>query len=481
LLITNYKNGFPILTREIFLQTWFVLVCLLILFVNLKCEAYFLNFLFINDQSSIFVKSFTVLISLCILHIIIKNFSLQKLNFFEYFLLYLLSLLALLLLISATDMLSAYLVIEMQALSFYVLTSFNRDSAFSTEAGLKYFISGSFISGVFLAGCSFIYGLLGTLNFNHLNLLFCMNFDESSYFYTFLFIGNSLILITLLFKLALAPFHFWAPDVYEGAPLASTVIFSILPKTALVYFFIKWLLILGTSFSSIFILLEISAILSLVFGIGFALQQKRLKRLMVYSSVGQLGFVVAALAIPTLNTLISVLFFLVIYLLSALIFWLNLSTFYGFQKAIRIFYTEKLSTLFLTSFSNLFKVNKVWSFSFLILFFSIAGLPPFAGFFAKIFIIFSLIDANHFALGLLVLLISLISAFYYLRFLKVIFFEPQAFILKNSTSQVVFSDVYFYFNCFLNSLLLFFVIYLFLNPTFVLLVCHQIIVGLYFF
>ncbi len=481
LVIVNFKKSFPILTTELFLQTIFILICLLMLLFNLKCEVFFLNFLFINNVSSILIKFFTVLIALFILLIILKNFVLQKLNFFEYFIIYLLSLLAALLLISATDMLSAYLVIEMQAFCFYILTSFNRDSAFSTEAGLKYFISGAFISGIFLAGCSGLYGLLGTLNFNHISLLFSGSFAQDTYFYLLLVISNILILSTFLFKLASFPFHFWAPDVYEGAPLASTIILSLLPKFALIYFFIKWLLILHTNFNDIFFLLEIVSVLSLIIGIGFALKQKRLKRLMIYSSIGQLGFILAALSSVTLNTLISVLFFLIIYILSSLIFWLNLSIFYSFQKSIRTFFNNKLSPLFLISFSNLFKVNKSWSFSLLILFFSIAGLPPFAGFFAKIFIIYSLIDSYHFALAFSILIISIISAFYYLRFLKVIFFEPKAFFLTNNTSQIIFSDRYYFINCFLNSFLLFFIVYLFINPTFVLLICHQIIVGLYFF
>ena len=480
-MITCWKNSFPIITKEIFLQTLFILVSLLVILFTLKCEVFFFNFLFVNDQSTILVKILTVLSCLGLLIITVKNFGLQKLNFFEYFLLFLLSLLSLLLLITVADMLAAYLVIEMQALCFYILTSFNRDSSFSAEAGLKYFISGSFISGLFLAGCSLIYGLVGTLNFSHLSLLFSMNFDQSGYFYNLLLIGNILILITLLFKLAVAPFHFWAPDVYEGAPLSSTILFSILPKFGLVYFFIKWLLLLVVSFSNIFLLLQVSGVLSLLLGIGFALQQKRLKRLMIYSSIGQLGFIISALSIPTFNTLVSTFFFLLLYILSSLIFWLNLSNFYGFQQRIRFFFKESLSTLYLTSFSNFFNLNKAWTVSLVILFFSIAGIPPFGGFFAKVFIIVSLMDAHDTMLGLAILLLSLISSFYYLRFLKVIFFEPQAFNLKNSTAQVIFYDIYFFFNCFLNSLFIYLLFYLFVNPTFILLVCQQIIIGLYFF
>ena len=481
LLITDYKKSFPVITKEVFFQTLFILICLFFLLLNLKSEVYFLNFLFVNDLSSVTVKLFIILVSICLLFLIAQNFNLQKLNFFEYFLLYLLAILSLLLLINSADMLSAYLLIEMQALCFYILTAFNRDSSFSTEAGLKYFLAGSFISGIFLAGCSVLYGLLGTLNFNHLSIILSSELDTSSFFYVGLLFGNILILITFLFKVAAAPFHYWAPDVYEGAPLASTIIFSTLPKVPLIYFFLKWFLIVEEFFPVLFNILEGAAILSLIVGISFALQQKRIKRLMIYSSIGQLGFVLAALAVPTLNSLISIFFFLVIYVLSSFLFWLQISSFYGFQKRIRIFYLEKLSPLFLVSFSGFFKINKAWSLSFLVLFFSIAGLPPFVGFFSKIFIIFSIVDAKHFAFGLSILLLSIISTFYYLRFLKIIFFEFKGFTLKDNTSQVIFSDFFFFSNCFLNSLILFFIFYFFINPVYILLTCHQVINGLYFF
>jgi len=167
-----------------------------------------------------------------------RSFCLQSINFFEYFTVFLLSLLALLLLINSSDILSAYLIIEMQALCFYILASFKRNSSFSTEAGLKYFISGSFISGVFLLGASLIYGCLGTLNFNILSWL--LTFDFSSDFIILrilIIIAVCLITFTLCFKIAAAPFHFWSPDVYEGSPLASTLVFSIIPKISLFVFF----------------------------------------------------------------------------------------------------------------------------------------------------------------------------------------------------------------------------------------------------
>jgi NADH-quinone oxidoreductase subunit N len=481
-LINKFSNSYPIITKEVFWQTAFILVCVLFLLLNLKCEAYFFNFLFVNDIGSIYIKILVVISCLFALVLIVQTFKLQSLNFFEYFILLLLAILALLLLISASDMLAAYLVIEMQALCFYVLASFRRDSAFSTEAGLKYFISGSFISAIFLCGCSIIYGLLGTLNFNHLSLLLSTSIsDSSSFFYMFLLVGNLLIIITFLFKLAVVPFHFWAPDVYEGAPLASTIIFAVIPKLGIFYFFIKWLSITNTFFPEISLLLGFLGIASVIVGSLLALQQKRLKRLMIYSSIGQLGFLIAALSNLNVNTLVSIYFFLIIYIISSVLFWGYLTNFYLFQQNIRTFYSQSVSPLFLTSLANFSKINLSWSFALLIIIFSMAGLPPFSGFFAKFFVVLSLVEDLNLIVALILILVSIISGFYYLRFLKVLFFEPQVKFLSNSTSQVIFTNSFFLLNCFLNSFLLFLLVYIFFNPTFCYLVCHQIVIGSYFF
>ena len=207
------------------------------LFFNLKVEGFFSNFLFLNDLGGRLLKMILIFFSTFTLFFIGRSFCLQNINFFEYFSVFLLSLLALLLLIDASDILSAYLIIEMQALCFYVLASFKRDSSFSTEAGLKYFISGSFISGVFLLGAALIYGCLGTLNFNILNWLLTFNsFSDFESLKILTLIGILLVTFTLLFKVAAAPFHFWSPDVYEGSPLSSTIIFSVIPKISLFLF-----------------------------------------------------------------------------------------------------------------------------------------------------------------------------------------------------------------------------------------------------
>ena len=301
-LINNLKYNFPIIDKEVFNQTFFILLCLFLIFSNLKIEGFFSNLLFLNDNGAVLIKSIVILSSLFVLTIASRGIIFQNLNFFEFFTMFSLSIFALLLLVSSYDFISAYLVIEMQALCFYVLASFRRNSAFSTEAGLKYFISGSFISCIFLFGCSLIYGALGTLNFNSLNLLLSFPLsDDLIYIKYMVMVGSLFIFITLLFKIAAAPFHFWSPDVYEGAPLSSTVIFSIIPKLVIFNFFIKCI----GAFSQIFYEFQtfflVIGLLSIFVGTFFALSQKRIKRLVIYSSIAQVGFLVAALATNTME------------------------------------------------------------------------------------------------------------------------------------------------------------------------------------
>jgi NADH:ubiquinone oxidoreductase subunit 2 (subunit N) len=208
-LINNLKYNFPIIDKEVFYQTLFILISLIFIYSNLKIEGFFSNSLFVNDESTRVAKILILLVCFFTLGSILQSFTIQHLNFYEFFIIFLLALLSLLLMISSSDLISFYLVIEMQSLCFYILSSFKRDSSFSTEAGLKYFISGAFVSGFFLFGCSLIYGCLGTLNFNNLSLLLAFPFvDFNADIQYFLFAGVLCVTFTLLFKIACAPFHF---------------------------------------------------------------------------------------------------------------------------------------------------------------------------------------------------------------------------------------------------------------------------------
>ena len=478
-LINNFKYNFPVVDKEVFYQTIFILISLFFLYTNLKIEGFFSNFLFINDESTRIVKILMLLTCFFTLNVVIQTFSIQKLNFFEFFVIFLLSIFSLLLLISSADLISFYLVIEMQSLCFYILSSFKRDSSFSTEAGLKYFISGAFISGIFLFGSSLIYGCLGTLNFNALNLLLAFPVEtEYNPFNFVLLTGIICVTTTLLFKIACAPFHFWSPDVYEGSPLSSTIIFSIVPKIALIFFFIKWILSINAFFFYYTQdMLLICGVLSAFVGTFYALSQNRLKKLIIYSSISQIGFLVAGLSTHSLGGFTSVFFFLIIYIITSILIWSHFSLFYFFQSNINKFYNKNSTSLFLSSLTNFFSVNKLWSFSFVIIFFSIGGIPPLTGFLSKILVLFEVIRADNVIAAILLIIISSISVFYYIRMIKIMYFEPKALEKNYEKFQIVFYST-FLDNIYLTfSVLLLLLLSIFFSPTMLMLICQYIILN----
>jgi NADH-quinone oxidoreductase subunit N len=464
-LINNFSYNFPVIDREAFIQTFFILFCLLLLFLNVKVEGYFSNFLFLNDAGGNMLKCFLIVNCLLILSIVSRGMIIQNLNFFEFFTIFLLSILALLLLVSSYDFLSAYLVIEMQALCFYILASFRRNSAFSTEAGLKYFISGSFISGLLLFGCSLLYGALGTLNFNNLSLLlsFPLDGDFESIRYMVL-IGILFILVTLFFKVAAVPFHFWSPDVYEGSPLSTTVIFSIIPKLIIFSFIIKCVntfSLMIFEFQELFILV---GILSVFVGTFFAIRQKRLKRLVIYSSIAQVGFLVAGLATNTVDGFVSIYFFLFVYIITSILIWGYITQFYFSQKEVNLFEGKNFTSIFLSNLSNYFKLDKISAMSFVLIFFSIAGIPPLSGFLSKILILFGLINSNFIVSACIIVIISAVSVFYYLRIVKIIFFETKDVRMNNQHIQTIFPTIWYDITSCIMATCLFLLILFFFNP-----------------
>jgi NADH-quinone oxidoreductase subunit N len=482
-LVNNLSNNFPILTKEVFSQAFFILFCVFTLLSNLKIAGSFFNLLFLNDGGTIMVKAALMIACLFVLGTIARGITAQKLNFFEFYTVFLLSILALLLLVSSYDFISAYLVIEMQALSFYILASFRRDSAFSTEAGLKYFISGSFISCIFLFGCSLVYGALGTLNFNSLTLLLSFPLGENAmYLKVMIMVGSLSIYVTLLFKVAAAPFHFWSPDVYEGSPLSSTVVFAVIPKIALFNFFIKCVCAFSQIFYEFQYLFLTIGVLSIVFGAIFALKQKRIKRLVVYSSVAQVGFIISALATGTVDGFVAVYFFLFIYTLTSTLVWGYITQFCVSQQKANTFYQNSvLSPIFISSFAKYFKLNKVACFSLAIVFFSIGGIPPLSGFLAKVLVLSSLSQAEFFFTFFVIILLSSVSAFYYMRVVKIIFFETKDIKINNQNMQTIFSGYLSDLHCCTMAVGTYIFFFFFFSPGMLVLISHYIVLNTFGF
>jgi NADH-quinone oxidoreductase subunit N len=243
------------------------------------------NGIFIVDWLSTVAKISVLLSSIGCLSLSSAYVKTNQINNFEYFVIVALAVFGQLVLISSGDFLTAYLALEIQSFAFYLMAAFKRDSAYSTEAGLKYFLLGSFSSTLLLFGVSLLYGFFGTTNFSILSLLLF----ESTDFQSLADVSFFLILIGLLFKLAAAPFHVWSPDVYEGAPLNSTIFFAIVPKISILVLFFRVYSVLGNNSDIWGVAILVSSICSVIIGSFVTLKQKRLKKLLAYSGINHFG------------------------------------------------------------------------------------------------------------------------------------------------------------------------------------------------
>ena len=388
-----------------------VLIITLSLVINLISISNILLFSdsYIIDNLSNFMKVLTVGSGIFVLLTSSKYLKLIKIFKIEYPVLILSSILGMFVMISSNDLIVFYMGLELQSLALYVLASFNRDNLLSSESGVKYFILSALSSGLLLYGCSLIYGFSGSTNFN----LISQNITDTGYGLSF---GIVFILVGLAFKISAVPFHMWAPDVYEGSPTSVTIFFAILPKIAALTVFIRFLYVpfinMVDQWQIIIVFLSVA---SMIFGAVAAIGQKNLKRLVAYSSIGHMGYALAGLAVNTNEGIQSSIIYISIYLV------MNLALFSClFMIRKDKVYFEKINDL-----SGLSKNHPILSFSLLIILFSLAGIPPLAGFFAKFYIFMAVIEVEMYALAIIGLLSTVISAFYYLRIIKIIYFDPE--------------------------------------------------------
>lgn len=425
-LINNLKFQFPVLEREIFFQVYTILFFVFLLLLNNKILGYDSNFFFYNDLTSQNVKIFFSGFILLFFITIWRSFIIQKLNFFEYFLILLLAILSLLFLSGSFNLLSIYLCLELQSISFYVLASFQRNSIFSSEAGLKYFISSSLVSGIFLLGCAFIYGSFGTLSLHSINILSTVEFLQSyQLIINFITLGSFCIIGTFLFKLVVAPFHFWFPQIYDGSPLSATIIFSTIPKIILITLFLRFWVIISPILYFSQTILFLVGVFSIFFGLLKALKQKRLKKLYIYSSISQMGLPLCALVDNSLESFTIVYFFLFVYLLTSVLMWGTFVLINFNQNQVYLNSKNKINTypIFISALKHLSTNNPTLALAFLFLLFSLAGIPPFAGFLSKIYIYFTLIQGNKYEIAAIIFYISAFGVYYYIKIIKVIFYE----------------------------------------------------------
>ena len=388
------------------------LIMLISLAINLNINITETVFLFNNsylvDQLSLFIKSLILISAFFVMLCSYNYVRLNNILKIEYPILILSSLLGMLVMISSNDIIVFYIGLELQSLALYVLASFNRDNLLSSESGLKYFVLSALSSGLLLYGCSLIYGFSNSTNFDQIS----QNFDFE---YGIIF-GMVFVIVGLAFKISAVPFHMWAPDVYQGSPTSVTVMFAILPKIAALTVFIKFLygpfINLFDEWQAIIIFLSIA---SMILGAVAAIGQKNLKRLIAYSSISHMGYALAGLTTGTNQGIQSSIIYLIIYLIMNLAFF---SCLFMLKRKDKFF--ENIEDL-----SGLSKKHPILALSFLLILFSLAGIPPLAGFFAKFYVFMAVIQKEMYFLAIIGLLSTVIAAFYYLRIIKIIYFDPE--------------------------------------------------------
>src|SRR5450830_436549 len=363
---------------------------------------------FVVDDYARFLKLLALAGSGGALMLSLNWLTLEKQQRFEYGVLFLLSTLGMMMLISAADLIALYLGLELMSLPLYVVAASNRDNVRSSEAGLKYFVLGALSSGMLLYGASLIYGFTGTINFAgiakatgqgaNLGLIFGL---------VFMFVG-------FCFKISAVPFHMWTPDVYEGAPTPVTAFFAAAPKVAGIAIFVRATVVafpgITHEWQQIVVFVSIA---SMVLGAFAAIGQRNIKRLMAYSSIGHMGFALVGLAAATPEGVQGVLVYMSIYVA------MTLGTFAVILSMRRDgMYVENISDL-----AGLARTHPTMAFFLAMLLFSLAGIPPLAGFFAKFYVFLAAIKAGLYTLAVIGVLSSVVGAYYYLNIVKIMYFD----------------------------------------------------------
>src|SRR5262245_57878039 len=334
----------------------------------------------------------------------------EKRQRFEYSILILLSTTGMLMLISAADLIALYLGLELMSLALYVVAAINRDSVRSTEAGLKYFVLGALSSGMLLYGASLVYGFTGTVSFAGIAKASANGGIGLIFGLVFLFAG-------FCFKVSAVPFHMWTPDVYEGAPTPITAFFAAAPKVAGIAMFIRVAIAafpeIVPQWQQIVVFVSIA---SMGLGAFAAIGQRNIKRLMAYSSIGHMGFALVGLAAGTAEGVQGVLVYMAIYVAMTL----------GTFACILAMRRDGTMVEEITDLAGLARTNPALAFFLAMLLFSLAGIPPLAGFFAKFYVFLAAIKAGLFALAVLGVLASVVGAYYYLAIIKLMYFDEPA-------------------------------------------------------
>jgi NADH-quinone oxidoreductase subunit N len=369
--------------------------------------------MYVADSFTAFTKALVLIASAAGLIMSLGYIKEEGMNRFEYPVLFVLATLGMLMMISANDLIALYMGIELQSLALYVIASFKRDSLRSTEAGLKYFVLGALSSGMLLYGCSLIYGFTGATGFDAIAAAI-KDQEQAS---IGLIVGIVFLCAGLAFKVSAVPFHMWTPDVYEGAPTPVTAFFAIAPKVAGLALFMRALIVpflaISADWQQIIIVISVA---SMLLGAFAAIWQDNIKRLMAYSSIGHVGYALIGLAAGSAEGVRGVLIYLVIYVA------MNIGTFACILcMRRRTGMVEGISDL-----AGLSKSNPLMALALAIFMFSMAGIPPLGGFFGKFYVFVAAVNAELYALAVVGVLSSVVGAFYYLRIIKLMYFDEAA-------------------------------------------------------
>ncbi len=380
--------------------------------------------MFITDSFAIFTKLLVLIGSIVALLLAPAYLHLHKLAKFEFPVLVVLATLGMLIMISANNLMTLYVGLELQSLSLYVLAALNRDRGRSTEAGLKYFVLGALSSGMLLYGVSLVYGFSGSIDFDVL----AQTIESGADINMGVLVGMVFIISGLCFKVSAVPFHMWTPDVYEGAPTPVTAFFASAPKVAALALFIR--VVVGAfpqlvnEWQQVIVFVSIA---SMLIGAFVALAQTNIKRLMAYSSIGHIGFALVGLAAGSVGGIEALLVYITIYLTMTL----------GAFAAILSMKREGVMVEDINDLAGLSVHNLPMAIAIAIFMFSLAGIPLLAGFFGKWFIFKAAIDAGLVPLAVIGVLASVVGAFYYIRVIKIMFFDDPAPAFDNAQSRSI--------------------------------------------
>ena len=370
---------------------------------------------FVVDSFARFLKLLALAGSAAAIVMSSNYLAVEKRGTFEYSILILLSTAGMMMLISAADLIALYLGLELMSLALYVVAAIDRDSVRSTEAGLKYFVLGALSSGMLLYGASLVYGFTGTVSFA--GIAKASTEGGTSTANLGLVFGLVFLFAGFCFKVSAVPFHMWTPDVYEGAPTPITAFFAAAPKVAGIAMFVRTTIV---AFPSILAqwqqIVVFVAIASMALGAFAAIGQKNIKRLMAYSSIGHMGFALVGLAAGTQQGVHGVLVYMAIYVAMTL----------GAFACILSMRRDGQMVEQIADLAGLARTKPTMAFFFAMLLFSLAGVPPLAGFFAKFYVFLAAIQAGLFTLAVIGVVTSVVGAYYYLAIVKTMYFDEPA-------------------------------------------------------